>query len=87
MRELLLKIKAKIKSDPEACAKFYNCSKGYCSVPEYPSFLQWANNAGNHLFDDHPEWFGITKQEGSEVRAYFQSSPDIKELKEWGVIE
>ncbi len=30
--------------------------------------------AGNHLFDDHPELFGITKQEGYKVRQYFQES-------------
>lgn len=29
--------------------------------------------AGNHLFDDHPELFRITKMEGKRVRAFFQS--------------
>ena len=28
--------------------------------------------AGNHLFDDHPELFGISKIEGHKIRAYFQ---------------
>src|SRR3989338_257376 len=30
------------------------------------------NLAGNHLFDDYPEWFDITKFEGHKIRAYFQ---------------
>lgn len=29
--------------------------------------------AGNHLFDDHPELFEITKNEGHKIRAYFQA--------------
>lgn len=28
--------------------------------------------AGNHLFDEHPEWFGITEMDGHKIRAYFQ---------------
>jgi len=28
--------------------------------------------AGNHLFDDYPEWFDITEMEGKRIRAYFQ---------------
>lgn len=28
--------------------------------------------AGNHAFDDYPEAFGITEQEGHQIRAYFQ---------------
>ncbi len=28
--------------------------------------------AGNHLFDDNPELFGISKIEGHKIRAYFQ---------------
>ena len=30
----------------------------------------------NHLFDDHPEWFGITEHEGHVLRAYIQGSAD-----------
>ena len=30
--------------------------------------------AGNHLFDDYPDRFGITKEEGHRVRAYFKNS-------------
>lgn len=33
--------------------------------------------AGNHLFDDHPEWFGISKIEGHKIRAYFQMTDYI----------
>ena len=28
--------------------------------------------AGNHEFDDRPEWFGITRIDGHTIRAYFQ---------------
>lgn len=28
--------------------------------------------AGNHLFDDHPQFFGITEMSGHKIRAYFQ---------------
>lgn len=30
--------------------------------------------AGNHLFDDAPEKFGITKIDGHKIRAYFQAT-------------
>ncbi|MBI2124206.1 hypothetical protein HYT92_00270 [Candidatus Pacearchaeota archaeon] len=30
------------------------------------------NLAANHLFDDCPKWFGISKLEGHKIRAYFQ---------------
>ncbi len=29
---------------------------------------------GNHLLDDCPELFGISKQEGHEIRVYFQET-------------
>ncbi|MBI2574502.1 hypothetical protein HYV82_01305 [Candidatus Woesearchaeota archaeon] len=32
--------------------------------------------AGNHLFDDHPEWFGIEKMGAHRIRAYFQMGVD-----------
>ena len=28
--------------------------------------------AGNHEFDEHPEWFGITRIDGHTIRTYFQ---------------
>src|SRR5271170_6983944 len=34
--------------------------------------------AGNHAFDDYPEVFGITEQEGHEIRAFFQTMPFIE---------
>ena len=30
--------------------------------------------AGSNLFNDNPEWFGITEHEGRVVRTYFQSN-------------
>ena len=32
-----------------------------------------ADLAGNHLFDDCPELFGISEIEGHKIRAYFQT--------------
>jgi hypothetical protein len=34
--------------------------------------------AGNHAFDDYPEVFGITENEGHQVRAFFQSSDSLR---------
>ena len=36
--------------------------------------LGLANAAGNHIFDDHPEWFYITEEEGHLIRSFFQSN-------------
>ena len=29
--------------------------------------------AGNHVFDDYPEFWGITEQQGHQIRAVFQT--------------
>ncbi|NPE26934.1 hypothetical protein HNV12_02945 [Methanococcoides sp. SA1] len=47
--------------------------------------LGLADLAGNHLFDDYPELFGITKHQGHVIRAYFENNDDkvlINELYE-----
>jgi len=46
-------------------------------IPEnkfIPSGL--ADLAGNHLFDDQPQLFGITRMQGRFVREYFQMNTD-----------
>ena len=53
-----------------------------CKCPKYPKTTGYDNKkitaenladlAGNHLFDDQPKWFGISKLEGHNIRAYFQ---------------
>jgi len=35
-----------------------------------------ADWSGNHLFDDHPEDFGLDELEGHRIRAYFQTNGD-----------
>ena len=82
MKELLLKIKEKIENDEEAKKHFFD---GWSPRPL--TFSMLSNAAGNHLFDDHPEWYGITEHEGHMIRSYFQSYPSEEELKEWGVIK
>jgi hypothetical protein len=43
------------------------------------STLGLANAAGNHWFDDFPERFSIMKQEGHNLRAYFQQNSHYNE--------
>jgi len=38
--------------------------------------------AGNHLFDDHPEDFGISKREGHSIRVYFQGDSNYGFIEE-----
>ena len=37
---------------------------------------QVANAAGNHVFDDNYEFWGINKNQGHEIRSVFQSIND-----------
>jgi hypothetical protein len=39
--------------------------------------------AGNHAFDDHPEAFGITKDEGHSIRRYFQEQCGSQDFKDY----
>ena len=50
----------------------------YLSYEGY-SALGLANMSGNHLFDDFPEWFYLTKNEGHRVRAYFQENSNYRD--------
>jgi len=38
--------------------------------------------AGNHLFDDNPEKFGITELEGHQIRAYFQTTFELHRIEQ-----
>ena len=42
------------------------------------SALRLEQATGNHLFDDHPDWFGITKIEGHMLKEYIQGSAEDK---------
>jgi len=64
----------------------------YRSRPQKLTFDQWEAAAGNHAFDDHPEAFGISENEGHHIRSMFQSASFNKEdliqqLHGWGVID
>ena len=37
------------------------------------SVLSIRCQADDHLFDDHPEWFGISKNDGHLIREYFHN--------------
>jgi hypothetical protein len=77
----------RIKTDPVA-AKMY---KGYCNRPTL-SLHRFGCAVGNHAFDDHPDAFGITEDEGHYIRAFFHNelwsgrSSKVayeKQIKEW----
>ena len=61
--ELLFK---KVIRKAKTCPALSLCSN-YLITPE-----RVEDAAGNHVFDDYPEFWGITKQEGHELRAHFQ---------------
>jgi len=49
----------------------------------------WDNAAGDRLFIRYPDAFGITEQEGHEVRRMFQEGPKDKvlsSLEEWEIL-
>lgn len=48
------------------CPAIHLCSNNYITAK------QVDNAAGNHVFDDYPEYWGITKTQGHEIRAVFQ---------------
>ena len=39
----------------------------------FKSVYELSSAAGNHMFDDNPEEFGLTLQEAYYVRGYFQT--------------
>ena len=46
---------------------------GYAYIKKLEiSYINFSAAAGNHAFDDKPEVFGITKNEGHKIREYFQ---------------
>ena len=84
MKELLFKVLNSINSNKELQVR-YNLS-------ENMSIMDWHNSAGNHLFDDNPDLFGITENDGHQIRVYFQSRSyrdldHIREMIEWGLLK
>jgi hypothetical protein len=85
LKDLLTKVLVVLNNNKEV-RKHFVCEGDKIGI------MHWHNSAGNHLFDDHPEWFGITENEGHRIRAYFQqnsyNNPEhIQELKDWGLLE
>jgi len=89
MKELMQKVAKLLKEDPKCREAMRNCG-GYRDAEETIDYQAYSNAAGNHLFDDHSEVFGITEVEGHQIRGMFQSSEEryIKpNLVEWGILE
>jgi len=85
-----MKIKRKIDTNADARGAMINWG-GYRDKAKTIDYQTFNNAAGNHLFDDHPEIFDITENEGHSIRVSFQSAPFEggewkKELISWGVI-
>ena len=68
MEELLEKVVKKILVTPDL-HKYVDFSGKY-----KPASHEFEDAAGNHAFDDYPDLFGITENEGHRIRAYFQQS-------------
>lgn len=66
LEELFKKVIRMVKVDPGL--------KNYLEFNEKykENYKSLEDAAGNHAFDDYPEMFNITKQEGHEIRAFFQ---------------
>ncbi len=50
----------------------------YKKSPLEFSVYELADIAGNHIFDDHPKKFGITKKQAQLVREYFQTTNPLE---------
>jgi len=72
LNEILATILEHIKNNNEARNLFYACPGITKRWKNKITIENLVNTSGNHLFDDIPEPFGITKQEGNIVRDYFQ---------------
>lgn len=73
MKEQIIRLARKIVADKDAMAM-------YASGAGLHHLCAWRleQAAGNHAFDDHPEAFGISEEEGHEIRAFFQTMPFIE---------
>ena len=58
---------AVLKKDRTLFDKYPHADRGSITVSGM------CDVACNHLFDDHPELFGITKMQGHIIRAYFHN--------------
>lgn len=67
----------KIKEPLEKVLRVLNKDRGKLQYgqPRESITAQSLDSAiGNHMCDDHPEWFGITELEGHKIREYFQTN-------------
>ena len=79
LEELLKKVVRMAKNDPGL--------KTYLEFNEKykENYKSLEDAAGNHAFDDYPDMFNITKQEGHTIRGFFQTYSPRKypELKDY----
>lgn len=68
IENLIGKVVIRILKDPKL-QEYVDLSGRY-----KPASHAFEDAAGNHVFDDHFELFGITENEGHQIRAYFQQS-------------
>lgn len=68
IENLLLKILRAAKNERDV-KRYFNPFEGNWKPVPY----QFDDAAGNHVFDDFPEIFGLTEDEGHQVRHFFQS--------------
>ena len=54
------------------CARIRQCPMS--SVNNGLDINKLWDAAGNHIFDDHPTFWGITEHEGHVLRAWFQTN-------------
>lgn len=78
-RPLIEKVLSRINIFSEAKEVFM----GYAHIKKFEiSYMNFSAAAGNHAFDDKPEVFGITKNEGHKIREYFQYDGRGEEIPE-----
>lgn len=78
-RPLIEKVLSHINIFDEAKKVFM----GYAHIKKLDiSYISFSSAAGNHAFDDKPEVFGITKNEGHKIREYFQYDGTGEEIPE-----
>ena len=70
MKNMIMQISRKIVANKEAFAVYARFA-GMNHLCAH----RLESAAGNHAFDDHPEAFDITEQEGHHIRAFFQQMP------------
>lgn len=74
---LIKKVIKKIRNDSNT----WDLAKSAGLNPNRLTVFRMSSAAGNHLFDDHYYVFGLTENEGSVIRRYFQTH-NFKEIEQ-----